>query len=149
MTLHLKHGWETKELRDKFGLKKTSQKDKKTFSSHAVDAWVMAASISDALRPTWTGLFYWSPIRLHRRQLQAFQPSKGGIRRQYGGTRSLGLTRGTLIRHAKHGLAYIGGTAKDRISLHGLRTGKRVTQGAKIQDCRILTRISWRSTLLQ
>ena len=148
LKLHLKHGWETKELRDKFGLKKTSQKDKKTFSSHAVDAWVMAASISDALRPTWTGLFYWSPIRLHRRQLQAFQPLKGGIRRQYGGTRSLGLTRGTLIRHAKHGLAYIGGTAKDRISLHSLRTGKRVTQGAKIQDCRILTRISWRGTLL-
>ncbi len=148
LKLHLRHGWETKELRDQFNLKKASQKNKKTFSSHAVDAWVMAASISGALKPTWTGLFYWSPIRLHRRQLHAFQPSKGNIRRPYGGTRSMGLSRGTLVRHIKHGLAYIGGTAKGRISLHSLRTGKRVTQGAKIQDCRILTRLSWRGTLL-
>ena len=148
LKLHLRHGWETKELRDQFNLKKTSQKDKKIFSSHAVDAWVMAASVSGAPRPTWTGLFYWSPIRLHRRQLQAFQLSKGGIRRSYGGTRSMGLTRGTLARHTKHGLAYIGGTLKGRVSLHSLRTGKRVTQGAKISDCRILTRISWRGTLL-
>lgn len=148
LKLHLRQGYETKELRDKFGLKKTSQKDTKTFSSHAVDAWVMAASITGALKPTWLGLIYWVPIRLHRRQLHAFQPGKGGTRRPYGGTRSMGLSRGTLVKHIKYGLTYIGGTLKGRVSLHSLRTGKRVTQGAKIQDCRILTRISWRGTLL-
>ena len=146
--LHLKQGYETKELRDKFCLKKTSQKDKQTFYSHAVDAWVLAASISGALKPSWLGLFYWVPIRFHRRQLHALQPSKGGIRRLYGGTRSLDLTRGTLVRHSKFGLTYIGGTLKGRVSLHSLRSGKRVTQGAKILDCRILTRISWQGTLL-
>jgi len=144
VTLHLKHGWETKELRDKFGLKKTSQKSKQSFSAHAVDAWVMAASITGASKPTWLGLIYWTPIRLHRRQLHAFQPGKGGTRRPYGGTRSMGLSRGTLIKHIKFGLCYIGGTLKERVSLHSLRTGKRVTQGAKILDCRVLTRISWR-----
>ncbi len=146
-TLHLKHGWETKELREHFNLKKSSQKSKKSFSAHAVDAWVMAASITGALKPTWLGLIYWVPIRLHRRQLHAFQPSKGDTRRPYGGTRSMGLTRGTLVRHVKHGLAYIGGTSKDRVSLHSTQTGKRVTQSAKIPDCRILTKISWRGTL--
>lgn len=148
LKLHLRRGYETKELRDQFELKKSSQKNKKTFSSHAVDAWVMAASVSGALKPSWTGLFYWIPIRLHRRQLHAFQPAKEGIRRPYGGTRSMRLSRGTLVRHVKHGLTYIGGTAKERVSLHSLRSGKRVTQVAKISDCRILARISWRGTLL-
>ena len=141
---HLRQGYETKELRDRFGLKKTSQKDKKTFYSHAVDAWVLAASVSGAVKPSWLGLFYWIPIRLHRRQLHALQPGKGGIRRPYGGTRSLGFSRGTLVRHVKHGLTYIGGTLKGRVSLHSIRTGKRVTQDAKISDLEILTRLSWR-----
>jgi len=149
VALYLKRGWETKELRDKFGLKKSSQKSKKSFSAHAVDAWVMAASISGASQPTWLGLIYWTPIRLHRRQLHAFQPFKGNIRRPYGGTRSMGLTRGSLVNHVKFGLCYIGGTQKERVSLHGLRTGKRVTQSAKILDCRILTRVSWRGHSFQ
>jgi len=146
--LHLRGGYETKELREQFGLKKTSQKDKKTFESHAVDAWVMAASVSGAVKPTWTGLFYWVPIRLHRRQLHAFQPGRDGIRRPYGGTRSMGLSRGTLVKHIKHGLTYIGGTRKGRVSLHNLRTGKRITQKTNVSDPEILTRVSWRSMLL-
>jgi hypothetical protein len=148
LNLHLKQGYETKALRDHFGLKKTSSKSKQSFNSHAVDAWVMAASVSGALKPTWLGLFYWTPIRLHRRQLHAFQPSKGNVRRPYGGTRSMGLTRGTLIKHIKFGLCYIGGTLKERVSLHSIRTGKRVTQGAKVEDCHILTVIRQRGTLL-
>jgi len=63
LDLYLRTGYETKELRDRFGLKKSSQKDKKTFSSHAVDAWVMAADISGAKRPTEIGLYYWTPIQ--------------------------------------------------------------------------------------
>ncbi len=143
--LCLKQGFETKELRDRFNLKKSSQKDKKTFNSHAVDAWVMAANISGALTPTDLGLFYWSSIKLHRRQLHAFQPSKGGVRKSYGGTRSMGLSRGTLVRHIKYGLAYIGGTSKNRVSLHNLRTGERITRAAKISDLKVLTKLTWRT----
>ena len=146
LNLSLRAGYETKELRDRFGLKKSSQKDKKTFSSHAVDAWAMAADISGAEHPTETGRYYWTPIRVHRRQLHRLQPEKGGVRKPYGGTRSLGLTRGTLVRHVKHGLTYIGGNLKNRVSLHRRDTGKRVTQSARIEDCTILTRIAWRTT---
>ena len=146
LNLSLRAGYETKELRDRFGLKKSSQKDKKTFSSHAVDAWAMAAEISGAEHPTETGLYYWTPIRVHRRQLHRLQPEKGGVRKPYGGTRSLGLTRGTLVRQVKHGLTYIGGNLKNRVSLHRRDTGKRVTQSARIEDCTILTRIAWRTT---
>jgi hypothetical protein len=146
VNLVLRTGYETAALRDRFGLTKIGQKDSPTFSSHAVDAWVMAADVAGAEYPTEFGLFYWTPIRLHRRQLHRLQPEKGGIRKPYGGTRSLGLSRGTLVRHIKHGLTYIGGTLKGKLSLHNTVTGKRVTQSAKPGDCTILTRIAWRTT---
>ena len=61
---------------------------------------------------------------------------------------SMELSRGTLVKHVKYGLSYVGGTLKERISLHDLRTGKRITQGAKILDCNILTTIAYRGMLL-
>jgi len=146
VNLVLRAGYETATLRDRFGLTKIGQKDKPTFSSHAVDAWVMAADVLGAEHPTEFGLLYWTPIRFNRRQLHKLQPGKGGVRRREGGTRSLGLTRGTMVRHIKHGLTYIGGTLKGKLSLHNTVTGKRVTQTAKVEDCRILTRIAWRTT---
>ena len=57
----------------------------------------------------------------------------------------MGLTRGTLVRHIKYGLTHIGGTLKNRVSLHNFGTGKRVTQHARIEDCTILTRIAWKT----
>jgi len=57
LLLHLCRGHQTKELRDKYGLKKTKSKSKQNFSSHAVDGWVMAASISGAEQPTCTRLW--------------------------------------------------------------------------------------------
>jgi hypothetical protein len=41
--------------------------------------------------------------------LHKLQPSKGAVRRREGGTISLGLKRGTLVKHIKYGFCYIGG----------------------------------------
>jgi hypothetical protein len=141
-------GLETKMLREKYSLIKCKNKSKVAFDSHAVDAWALAASETGAEQPSWLGLYYWAPIRLHRRQLHSLQPTSGGERRPYGGTRSMGITRGTLIRHAIHGLTYIGGTLKGRVSLHRLKDGKRMTQNAKVEDIKILTTIHWRARLI-
>lgn len=152
MGLHVetREGWHTKELRDFYGLTKTKKKDKQAFDSHAVDAWVLAATVSGANRPTCTRLWYIVAARLYRRQLHALQPSKGGVRRPYGGTRSHGLKRGTLVRHPKYGLCTIGGCdrKKQTISLHAYRTNKRLTQGAKADTCQVLTWIAFRSWLV-
>ena len=59
----------------------------------------------------------------------------------------MGLTRGTLVRHAKHALTYIGGTLKNRVSLHRLSDGKRLTQNARVEDLDVLTTIHWRARL--
>jgi len=140
----LKQGHETKALREQFGLRKSSNKREKSFYSHCVDAWVLAASVSGAEELDHTGFYYLASLKFHRRQLHYREPEKGGIRRRYGGTRSLGFKRGTLIRHLKWGLCYIGGHLNGRLSLHDLKTGKRITQNAKPENCLVLTCVSWR-----
>lgn len=151
LEVHLLEGWQTKALREQFGLKKTTRKSKQTFESHAVDGWVLAACISGAIEPTCKRLWYVVPVVLHRRQLHRLQPSKGGERRPYGGTRSLGFKRATLVRHPKYGLCAIGGFDRKRqtVSLHDYRTNKRVTQAAKGKDCQILTWVAFRSWLVR
>ncbi len=141
-------GHETKQLREAFGLKKAHIKSKVAFETHCVDAWVLAAAITGAKYPTTTSLYYLEPIRFHRRALHRLQFSKGGVRKRYGGTSSLGLKRGTLVRHTNHGICYVGGNLKHRLSLHCFRTGKRLTQRGKTEDCHILTRIAFRTKFL-
>src|SRR5215469_6342182 len=147
LTVHLREGWQTKALREKSGLKKTKSKSKQSFESHAVDAWVLAAAISGAEQPTCTRLWYVVPAILHRRQLHRLQACKGGMRKPYGGTRSLGLKRGTLVRHPTYGLCTVGGfdRRKGRISLHEYRTNMRLTQGAKVAACHVLSWVAFRS----
>ena len=150
LTLHLSRGHQTKELREKYGLKKTKSKSKQNFSSHAVDGWVMAASVSGAEKPTCTRLWYIVGAQLHRRQIHRLQASKGGERKPYGGTRSLGLKRGTVVRHPKYGLCTVGGfdRKKHTISLHAYRTNKRLTQAGRVKDCRVLTWMAFRAWLV-
>ncbi len=150
LEVHLREGWQTKELREKYGLKKTKSKSKQSFESHAVDAWVMAASVSGAEKPTCTRLWYVVPAILHRRQLHRLQASKGGERKPYGSTRTFGYKRGTIVRHQKYGLCTVGGFDRKRqtMSLHAYRTNRRLTQGARVKDCRTLTWVAFRSWLV-
>jgi hypothetical protein len=151
LTLHLREGWHTKQLREQFGLKKARSKSQQSFGSHAVDGWVLAASISGASFPTCTQLWYVVPVVLHRRQLHRMQASKGGTRKPYGGTRSLGLKRGTLVRHATYGLCTVGGFDRrhSTISVHAYRTNTRLSQRVQVKDCCVLTWVSFRSWLVR
>jgi RRXRR protein len=151
LRVHLNSGWQTKELREKYGLKKTRSKSKQSFDSHAVDAWVMAASVSGAEKPTCQRLWYVVPAILNRRKLHLLQAAKGGIRRPQGGTHSLDFKRGTVVKHPTYGLCTIGGFDRKRqtLSLHAYRTNKRLTQGAKVKACRTLTWVAFRSWLIR
>jgi hypothetical protein len=141
-------GWETKQLRDAHCLQKSTNKLAEDFSAHCVDSWVMANDeIGGHIKPDNTSVLIIEPIRLHRRQLHMLQFAKGGIRKPYGGTRSMGFSRGSLVRHPKFGLCYVGGTSKGRISLHCASTGKRLTQNAKPEDTKFLSFNTWRTAL--
>lgn len=141
-------GWEVAEERNSMGLRKVSNKSKKSFESHCVDGFVLSALITGIEKPTARGLYYLKQIKLSRRQLHRFQFSKGGKRNRYGGTISLGLKRGTLVRHPNHDLCSVGGHQKGRISLHDYVTNKRLCLNAKAEDCKVLTSTIFRSILM-
>jgi hypothetical protein len=138
-------GYQTKALRDQAGLRKSRNKLSDGWDAHCVDSFVLASyAVGGPSTPEQTEVLYLVPLRFHRRQLHRLQPERQGVRRPYGGTLSLGIKRGSWVRHPKYGLTYVGGTLNGRISLHDTQTGKRLTQNAKISDCQRLTTASWR-----
>jgi hypothetical protein len=148
LTIIIMQGYETKRLREAFGLKKLTNKSKTVFETHCVDSWVLAAAITGAKYPTTKALHYLEPIRFHRRILHRLKFSKDAVRKRFGGTISLGLKKGTLINHIKYGLCYIGGNYKNQLSLHCYKTGKRISRNGATKDFKILTRISFRRQFL-
>ena len=144
-----KQGFETKDLREQFGLKKTGKKLAEVWEAHCIDAWVLAYSaVGGRKKPDNTRLVCISPLTWHHHQLHRFEPEKGGKRKLYGGTFSQGIKRGTLVKHPKWGKAYVGGTMDGKLSLHDPQTGKRLTQSAKVSDCRLIEVLRWKTRLV-
>ena len=136
-------GWQTKEIRDRLRLKKSSAKLSETFDAHCVDSWCLAyygvggTGIVDN-----RNIFCISPISIHRRELHRQNPQKGGKRPRYGGTVFNSLVKNTLVKHIKHGLTRISGFSKNGVSLYSLE-GKRLCQNAKQSDFKVLTRLNF------
>ena len=145
-TLTLWQGYETAAIRKRLGLTKTDKKLAEVFSAHCVDAWCLANEIVGGhQKPENERLLCVVPLRFHRRQLHILQPATGGTRRPYGSTRSFGMQRGSLVRHSKYGVIYLGGYLKNRVSLHSLQTGKRLCQNVKVSDLKVLKPNSFRT----
>lgn len=138
-------GNQTASYRRRLGLYKTDKKLTSGFNAHCVDSWVIANETLG--KRTYVDLKQVVELIHHkftRRQLHRFNYSKGGIRRRYGGTMSLGVQKGTLC-HYKGKLGYIGGnTDKGRFSIHSSMTGIRVTQITKLEDMKLLSYLPWR-----
>jgi hypothetical protein len=138
-------GYETFDLRKQYGLKKSGNKSKHIFSAHCVDSWVLANWYTGGhTKPDNEDLIFIIPVQTYKRQLQYLQPSKNNIRKRFGGTRSLGFKKSSIVRHKNRGIVYVGGNDGERISLHSLKTGVRLCQNAKIKDCKFLAYSSWR-----
>ncbi|MDE0019370.1 MAG: RRXRR domain-containing protein [Candidatus Poribacteria bacterium] len=138
-------GWQTKEIRDRLGLKKSSNKLSETFSAHCIDSWCLAHhSVGGVSMPENTDIFCIAPIPIKRRSLHREQETKGRQRNRYGGTvLGKGLVKNTLINHAKYGLTRLAGVnAKGLFSIYTLE-GKRLTTGAKRNDFRVLRRLNF------
>ena len=120
-TLHLRQGYETKTLRDKWGLKKTSRKLDEKFEAHCVDSWALANDVTGGhVTPDNTSLMVVKFLEPKRRQLHRFQPDKGGIRNDRGGTASEGLVRGSLVVYKGRGLGILGGWTKVGLTINTL-----------------------------
>ena len=116
------------------------------FWAHNVDSWVIANAITNGhTAPENLTLYRIIPMQMHRRQLHRFKPDKGGVRKPYGGTMSMGYKRGSIVNHTRFGMVYIGGTMSGKVSLHNVVSGKRLTQSGSVKDCDYLYRNSWRA----
>lgn len=156
--VELLQGHETAELRSQLGLKKTKNKMAEVFYAHCVDSFTLAYSAVDGnAKPDNRDLLIVTPLRFHRRQLHRLEHAPGHIRSRYGGTISAGFKRGSIVKHPKWGLTYVGGemvkpTKKEPerkvISLHSIETGKRLTQSANPKDIKFLTYNTWRTRYL-
>ena len=136
-------GYDTQEIRDRLGLKKSSKKLSETFDAHCVDSWCLAYHrVGGSDIPDNTDIFCVSPIPIRRRELHRQTPQKGGKRPRYGGTTWNGLVKNTLVKHVKHGLTRISGFGKAGISLYSLQ-GQRLCQNAKQSDFKVLTRLNF------
>jgi hypothetical protein len=141
-----RQGYETKELREQLGLRKTNKKTALVWEAHCVDAWVLAYSaLGGHEAPDNTRLLCITPLVWYHRQLHRLEPERGGKRRPFGGTLSLGIKRGTLVKHHRYGTAYVGGLMDGKLSLHAPATGKRLTQTAKLTDCHPIKLLRWRA----
>ena len=138
-------GWETKKIRERLGLKKSSKKLSEAFDAHCIDSWCLAhhAVGGDGVVDN-ASIFCISPIPIQRRALHPEQPKKGGIRSRYGGTvLANGLIKHTLVKHVKHGLTRLAGmNAKGLFAIYNLE-GKRLTTSAKRNSFKVLTRLNF------
>ena len=136
-------GWQTQEIRERLGLKKSSKKLAETFDAHCVDSWCLAYHVvgGEGVVDN-TDIFCISPIPIRRRELHRQNPQKGGKRPRYGGTTWNGLVKNTLVRHLKYGLTRTSGFGKQGIALYSLE-GKRLCQNAKARDFKVLTRLNF------
>lgn len=142
----LKQGYETHELRTELGLAKSPNKLAAVFSAHCVDSWVLANwFVGGHVKPDNERMLLLSAIQFHRRNLHDQLFAKGlGERRRAGGTMSLGMKKGRLAKHIKHGLCYIGGNMKGLLTICSVETGARIARNAKTEDLRLLAYNSWR-----
>ena len=138
-------GWETKEIRDRLGLKKSSKKLSETYEAHCVDSWCLAwHTVGGDAVPDRTDIFCISPIPIKRRCLHRERESKGRKRNRYGGTMCLGIVKNTLVKHVKHGLLRVTGyDTKGGLNLSELTSSKRVVRGAKPNSFRILKKLNF------
>jgi hypothetical protein len=140
--LILKEGWETFNKRNELKLVKTIKKLDKIFSAHNVDSWVLANfPFNIQTYPENIDMYYFEQIGLHRRSLHMLQFSKGGIRRRNGGTVSLGIPKGTMIKtkYKKKAIyGYVGGNMNGKLSVHNIENGERISQNINIEEIEIL-----------
>lgn len=127
-------GYETAEKRATLGLPKLKNKMSENFYAHCVDGWTLASMAVCGTEVDNERVLLFNPMKKHYRNLHVQNPAKGGIRKSYGSTRSMGFERGSIVKHPKYGICTIGGTSRSRVSVHHIATGERLSQHIKPED---------------
>jgi hypothetical protein len=103
--LILFEGHDTQNFREKFGLKKSSNKSLETFNSHCVDSFSIASELSNA-KPNYNIKIVDDTYRPKRRRLHDSQFNEKGIREKYSTGNFKGVKKGTICEFGQ----IVGGT---------------------------------------
>ena len=98
-------GFETEQIRNKLGLKKSSNKSLEKFNSHCVDSFSIASEICNA-EPNYNIKVVDDTYRPTRRRLHDTQFSKGGKRDKYSNGNFKGIRKGSICEFGQ----IVGGT---------------------------------------
>jgi len=140
-------GFDTYTYRKQRGFSKSKNKLDFKWEAHNSDSHSLAEmAIKTQIKPYY-GLYQIEFLEYYRRQLHIQQPQKGNIRKQYGTTVSLKLSRGSVAKY-KNKLVYIGGNSKGKIAIHNILTGKRIKQYTDIKEIQIMHITKQRSQFL-
>jgi len=91
-------GFETADLRKKYGYKKTSVKNADKFSAHCSDSLALAVEVNCGVHvPEGDLLIIDDTYRCVRRKLHDTQPSKGAIRKKYSQGNINSIKKGVII----------------------------------------------------
>jgi hypothetical protein len=170
-----KYGWETSQIRTQLGLEKQkSKKGDAVPQTHAIDGVALAASqfvdyqsfhTANTHGHHWVGECAITPapftvIRrppISRRQLHLMIPTKGGLRRKYGGTVTRhGVRKGDFVKAEQAGrisMGWVSGDTERQISVSDINW-KRLGQftQSKVQllqrSTGLLVNITWRAAFL-
>lgn len=98
ISVHKYEGWQTKEIREALGYKKTKTKNAEKFTAHCSDSLSIAANTIVGSRVE-IGQFIVGDdtYRPKRRRLHDTQPAKGGVRAPYSRGTVRGLRKGLLV----------------------------------------------------
>ncbi len=107
-------GYETYNLRNKYGLRKTGDKSKQDFYTHCVDSFVIAFSVIDKPIILNESLTYIDDnYRYVRRRLHDTQFKKGGIRDKFSTGKFQGISKGCIIGDENGWLGQLVGGTKN------------------------------------
>lgn len=137
-------GIDTSKHRKIQGYKKDKKnKLKYIWGTHNVDSHVLCEMAFGKTIKPFRGMIQLNFLKYNRRQIHIQNPIKGNIRKLYGGTVSLGMSRGSVLKY-KDKIYYLGGSSKGMVSIHSIETGKRISQNVKIEEIHLLYHNKWR-----
>jgi hypothetical protein len=136
------------------GFAKSTNKLAYTWDAHNSDSHSLAEiALNENIYP-YKGLYQINFLEFHRRQLHVQNPAKGGVRKEYGTTVSLDMSRGSVVRYTgknkEHSgkLFYLGGSSKGKIEIKSIITGARVYQFTNPRDIKVMYRSIMRTQFL-
>lgn len=140
-------GYETYQYRNKRGFKKSKKKLEYKWETHNVDSHCLVEiELGKEINPYY-GMYQINFLEFHRRQLQVQNPTKGNIRKPYGTTISMGMSRGSVVKY-RDKLYYLGGSSKGKVAIYSILTGKRINQFVGPKEIKIMYNNSFRTQYL-